>query len=349
MQDKHFTKAALLALGIVILTLVSWEFFLRSKGLKPDYEDGGALWSDKRKMVYEPADKATVFIGSSRNKFDIDIPTWESLTGDHAIQLAIEGSSPLPILEDLALDEKFKGKLVIDVSEPLFFSLSPPSNGEPRDRIAYYKKETPAQRASFFINHVLESQLVLLDKENFSMEAMLKKQHIPDRPGFFALKIFPKEFSRVSFDRQDHMMPIFETDTSLQNEMKAVWDFYRSLSSGPPVHGPELDSIINVVAKQVNQIKARGGQVLFVRSPSSGPMWQGEQMGFPRDVYWDKLLVACNCKGIHFSDYPAINHFVCPEFSHLKAQDAITYTKAIVTIMRTEKGWTFQKSAPVQQ
>ena len=40
------------------------------------------------------------------------------------IQLAIEGNSPLPVLEDLAADENFKGNLVVDVTEGLFFSSS---------------------------------------------------------------------------------------------------------------------------------------------------------------------------------------------------------------------------------
>ena len=72
-------------------------------------------------MVYESKDKATVFIGSSRIKFDLDIPTWESLTGNHAIQLANVGSSPRPVMEDLANDPNFKGRLVVDVTEGLFF------------------------------------------------------------------------------------------------------------------------------------------------------------------------------------------------------------------------------------
>jgi len=35
--------------------------------------------------------------------------------------LAIEGSCPRPILEDLANDQNFKGKLIVDVTEGLFF------------------------------------------------------------------------------------------------------------------------------------------------------------------------------------------------------------------------------------
>ncbi|MBK6635955.1 MAG: hypothetical protein IPG38_18215 [Chitinophagaceae bacterium] len=99
-------------------------------------------------MVYEPADKSTVFIGSSRIKFDLDIPTWEQITGDHAIQLACVGSSPVPVLEDLANDKQFAGKLVIDVTEGLFFQKAP--NVEtPLKNLKYYKEWTPAQKGQF--------------------------------------------------------------------------------------------------------------------------------------------------------------------------------------------------------
>ncbi len=81
---------------IVFVAVISWELYLRNKGVTKAYDDGPPLWSDKRAMVYEPADKATVFIGSSRIKYDLDIDTWQTITGEKAIQLAVEGSSPLP-------------------------------------------------------------------------------------------------------------------------------------------------------------------------------------------------------------------------------------------------------------
>jgi len=179
MTASPLIKAGILTLILVTTSLISWEFYVRSKGFDASYDDGGPLWSDKRAMVYEPADKATVFIGSSRIKFDLDINTWQNITGDHAIQLACVGSSPLPQLKDLADDSNFKGKLVIDVTEILFFTNN--SNKTPEENIKYYKSRTPAQRASFVLNHALESQLVFLDKDRLSLNAELANLHIPNR------------------------------------------------------------------------------------------------------------------------------------------------------------------------
>jgi hypothetical protein len=110
--------------------------------------------------------------------------------------------------------------------------------------------------------------------------------------------------------------------------------------------GHPLDSLLNVVKTCVDKIKARGGEVLFVRTPSSGPFLMGENMGYPRAKYWDRILAVTNCPGIYFADYPAMAHFVCPEFSHLSQPDAILYTKELIKILSAEKGWKFPK--PIQ-
>ncbi len=149
MNHSSFTKAAILTVVLVASSLISWEYYLRHKGVTISYDDDEGLWADKRDRVYAPADKATVLIGSSRNKYDVDIPTWEKLTGDHVVQLSCVGSSPLPTLDNLANDEKFKGKLIVDVTEILFFSTAPPNLESPEKRIEWYKKRSPAQRFSF--------------------------------------------------------------------------------------------------------------------------------------------------------------------------------------------------------
>ena len=341
MKKNNIGRAAILTLLLVLLFVTSWELYLRSKGIPISYDDDENLWSDKRAMVYEPKDKATVLIGSSRNKYDIDISTWKKLTGDHPIQLAMPGTSPLPILDDLAKDKNFKGKLIVDVTEILFFSLSLQRTKEPNNHINYYKKWTPAQRASFSIDHFLESHLVFLDKDLLSLNALLEGVPVPKRKDVFALpNACPMEFDRVTYDRQNFMTSKFLTDTTLQNQVKGLWVFYRQMSKDPPISGTQLDSLFATVKDDVDKIKARGGEVLFVRSPSSGPFLQGEIMGYPREKYWDRLLTITGCPGIHFADYPAIDHFVCPEFSHLKVSDAVIYTTNIVQILE-QKGWVF--------
>ena len=340
MENKSLIKSAALTMVIVIIIVGFWELSLRNKGIPISFDDGPALWSDKRAMVYEPSNDAVVFIGSSRIKYDLDIPTWDKITNIHAVQLAVEGSSPRPALEDLANDPNFKGRLIVDVTEGLFFSSGGPLDKTLSENIKYYHDRTPAQLASFFLNKPLESLFVFLNKDFFSLNAKLDELEIPRRQGVFIMPLFPIEFSLNTFERQMYMTPGFIKDTSLQNKVKANWAFFASLGKGaPPMPEAELAAIFKSVKTATDKIKARGGQVLFVRTPSSGGYLEGEKMGFPREKYWDKLLAYTDCPGIHFLDYPAIDHFVCPEFSHLSLPDAEIFTKYFIEILIKDKGW----------
>lgn len=340
MENKSLLKSAILSFVIVITVVTFWEISLRRNGVTLTYDDGPPLWSNTRAMVYEPSDKAIVFIGSSRIKYDLDIPTWKKITTIHAVQLAVEGASPRPILEDLANDENFKGRLIVDVTEGLFFSNAPPNVETPNKYVDYFHKETPAQQASFFLNKPLESQFIFLDKDYFSLNGQLDALEIRSRPGVFMMPTFPINFSCTTFDRQEYMTASFAADANQCNKVKGNWQFFASLSKGaPPMSEKELNAIFISVKKATDKIKARGGEVLFVRTPSSGPYLQGENRAFPRAKYWDKLLAITNCPGIHFLDYPVIDHFTCPEFSHLSRPDAITFTKHFIEILEKDKGW----------
>jgi len=344
MSPSSLTKAALVAALLVIIAVISWEVYLRSTGFELGFDDGGPIWSYHRDKIYQPIDKATVFIGSSRIKFDLDIETWEKLTGDHPIQLACVGSTPRPLLADLADDPKFKGKVIVDVTEGLFFSMSPQNFRRPNEAIEYHNKITPTQRAGFFLNKPLESTFVFLDKEHYSINAMLDALEIPSRPGVRMSPIFPRDFGYVHFNRQEYMGRFFLTDTAQQHKQQQIWALFGRINRNPPISGPPLDSIIQTVKMDVDKIKARGGKVLFVRTPSSGPYLEGEEKGFPREKYWDRLLAETGCQGIHFKDFPQIEHYACPEFSHLSPADAIDFTKHFIEILKTDYGWTFANS-----
>jgi len=340
MSENPMVKAALLMTVIVLVVVLGVEMSLSHRGIENSYDDGPPLWSNSRAEVYGDPERTVVFIGSSRIKFDLNIEVWEKLTGAHAVQLAVEGSNPRPALYDLADDPNFKGRLVVDVTEGLFFSNAPPNIESFNKNIQYFHEQTPAQKASFQINRVVEPCLVLLDKENLSFNARLDALEIPSRPGVFMMPIFPMEFSRPTFRRETRMTERFVSDSSLQQQVKDIWAFFASFPHKPMPAG-ELDSIFSSVKVAVQKIKSRGGDVVFVRTPSSDPMLTDENKAFPREQFWERLLKETNSQGIHFADYEPINHFVCPELSHLSPQDAVVFTRHFADILVNETPWRF--------
>lgn len=352
MKSSHFLKAAIFTFFLLVVFAVSWETYWRHRGFTATYNDDKILWATKRKEVYKPPDQATVFIGPSRIKFDLDIPTWERLTGEEAIQLAIVGTSFRLILNNLASDQKFAGKLIIDATEFSTFSGVALRDRQATQAVEYYKKESPSQAASSTIDHALESQLVFLEEGKFGLNALLYGMQVPDRKGVAVVGAygFPKEFSVCTIDRQSYMTSMFLSDKNLQKIQQKNW-----LKRGPwitkcltdkTIHGLRGDSLTMVfdeIKKAIDKIRARGGQVIFVRPPSSGGYKKAEDIVYPRQEYWDKLLTYTNTPGIYYSDYPDIANFVCPEWSHLAPKDAVTYTENLVRILKEEKGWKFKK------
>jgi hypothetical protein len=342
MKDKSLIRPAIATFVIVIAIVLSYECYLRNKEITIDYDDGAPLWSDKRAMVYAPSDKAIVFIGSSRIKYDLDQATWKSLTDVAAVQLAIEGSCPRPVLEDLANDTNFKGRLVVDVTEILFFSMAPPNLETAMNNAKYFHERTPAQKASFELNALAESQFVFLNKDYFSLNARLDQLALQSRPGVFMMPLFPLNFSKVTFDRQNYMNEEFLHNPAEINQVKGNWEFFAKMSKMAPPTPPEAyEAIFKTVKEQVKKIKSRGGEVVFIRTPSSGVYLQGENMAYPKAKYWDRLLKETDCFGIHFMDYPALDHFQCPELSHLSQSDSRLYTKEFFRILSQQKGFAF--------
>jgi hypothetical protein len=162
--------------------------------------------------------------------------------------------------------------------------------------------------------------------------------HVSDRPGVYPFLDFPPGFDVVSFNRQVKMTPDFVADTNQRNQVKAIWGLFKK-DPTPPMGGKALDSVMMSVKSDVAKIKARGGDVIFTRTPSSGFFWMAEQHLYPRANYFDRLLKETGCKGIYFGDYPETAHMQCPEFSHLSPADAIVYTKSLIGALQKETKW----------
>jgi hypothetical protein len=344
MRSNQFLKAAILTVALLAIFTASWELYWRNRGFDSTRNDDKILWAAKRKEVYKPADQATVFIGPSRIKFDLDVPTWERLTGEKAIQLAIVGTSCRPILNDLAKDEKFKGKLIIDATEFTLFSGLARRDKSAIESIDYYNKETPSQKFSSVINDGLESNVVFLEEGKFGLNALLYGMQVPNRKGVLGPPAFPKEFAVCSFDRQSYMTPMFLSDPRLIKIQIENWIERGATSKKPGLRGDSLIAVFQQIKISVDKINARGGQVLFVRPPSSGGYLAMEKIVYPRNQYWDALLTYTNTPGIYYADYPETANLVCPEWSHLKPSDAIIYTENLVRILQDEKGWKFKKT-----
>ncbi|MBI1731984.1 MAG: hypothetical protein HYR49_04350, partial [Gammaproteobacteria bacterium] len=126
----HGPWGAVLATALVLFLLFAafMEARLALRGYAPTLDDTAALWIDQRSRVNRFGPRALVLTGGSRMQLAADLDVLRRETGLEPVQLAIDGSSFVPVLEELASDQSVSGTVIVDVSDHLL------AGGDAQDR-----------------------------------------------------------------------------------------------------------------------------------------------------------------------------------------------------------------------
>lgn len=330
-------KILLGALVLFLLLMTLWEWHWRNFGATPGWRNSDGAWADQRRRIDQGEGGKTVLIGSSRLLFDVQLPEWQQATGERPIQLSLEGTSPLPVLEDLAADPDFTGRLLIDAT-PLSLFLG--QSGRRASVVPYYHEQSPSQRSGHWLSRqFLEPWFAFYDPD-FALPVVVRRQAWPNRPGL-PPRILVRKLSVQQLDRNTQLWSKVEQDPQYLAMARRIWQM--QLAIPPP---PMLDSdskrakvrgeIMGRVEAAVAKLRARGVRVVFVRPPSSGPWLEQELRFTPRKETWDALLQRTHSPGIHFEDHPQLQGYVLPEWSHLGAAEARRFTTALAPLVQRE-------------
>jgi hypothetical protein len=324
-------------LGMLVLfalMLGAWEWYWRDFGATPGIRNSDGLWAIQRRRIDSGEGDGTVIVASSRLFFDLQLDVWEKLDGKRPIQLAWEGTTPVPFLEDLAADPKFTGRLLVGVAPELFFS----GFAYRGKALKYARNESPSQRVGQWLSmHFVEPYVAFYDPD-YSLPTVLKRQPWPERAGAPG-RLDVRKLAVTEADRNTHMWGKVETDEEYRALTRRIWeqDFTPSPDDPKPDELEKMrDAQIEHAIKAVATLQARGVKVLFVREPSIGPYLEYDNRLFPRVTSWDVLLAKSGTPGIHFEDYPQLQGFESPEWSHLAYADAKRFTAALHEIVVRE-------------
>jgi hypothetical protein len=130
----------------------------------------------------------------------------------------------------------------------------------------------------------------------------------------------------------------------VQQGVQYVWNYLGATTPQKGASGDTLSAMIHSVKHSLDQIRARGGHVLFLRMPSDGPFREAEKKSYPREKYWDRLLSETKTDGIYFEDYPELSKYRCLDWSHLTPADTKTFTIDLMKIIEHKTRWNIQKS-----
>lgn len=319
------------------LLVAGAELYWRGYGATPSYRNSDGAWAVQRRRIDHGEGGKTVLIGSSRVLFDLQLPVWQQVSGQRPIQLALEGTSALPVLEDLADDPKFTGRLLVGITPPIFFSGRALRGGV----VKYFHGEALTQRTGQWLSSHLLEPFFAFDDPDFALATVVERQAWPARAGLRS-HIDVRKLSVSDADRNTHMWSKVEKDPEYRALARKIWtQMFAPPPPGAPAPSPgeaqrTAGEQISRAAAAVAKLRARGVQVIFLRLPSAGPFLEFENKVTPRAQTWDVLLERTGAPGIHFEDYPQLQGYTLPEWSHLAPSEAERLTAALVPIVEAK-------------
>ncbi|MEQ8352908.1 MAG: hypothetical protein RH862_15580 [Leptospiraceae bacterium] len=340
---RSLGRIALITLGLSLTILAGWEIFVRLQGYEASLQDGHDLWASVRSEVSKNPE-STVLIGGSRMLFDFNLDAYEKLTGTRPIQLATVGTNATDYLEDLANEESWKGTVIIGITPSLWFAPpgSPPV-ANARKSLDHYRSWAPSERIGHRLDRLLQSFVAFLNEDDLTLKKMLERLPIENRQNAAIGPPLPPYMHTVDADRQGRLWPRVEEDETLRARISSGWMALFTPPPPPPGVTPDqarqqfikhVQAHVNRTAALVGKIQDRGGKVIFVRFPSTGPLRELESKFTPRPFFWDPMIQISGAPGIHFEDYAQLQGFDCPEGSHLSAEGAREFTERLTPLLQ---------------
>lgn len=325
---------AWLVLALVVGATIAWEWRMRSLGLVAgDLGDDKSAWAVERRKLEAGGNDGVVIVGGSRILFDTNLDAWKEMTGRRPVQLALPGMSGQRFLKDIADNSRFAGLVIMDVTPAQFFREGP-GNPSFEGVLDEWHQEGPAKRAGHLIGQFLERHLAFLD-DQYTLTSLIDQVDLANRGKITGPYLTPWKLSEVYDGRQRMLWREIETNERLRRHAILVW----GARSRPPPPEAVIARVCADVRDSVARIRARGGEVVIIRPPSTGAYYAREQANYPRETTWERLLRESGTLGIHFEDYPEMRGLELPETSHLTREDAVRFTHAYVRLLIRHYAW----------
>lgn len=288
------------------------ELAWRTAGHRPTVVDDKALWAQQRARLERHASDAIVLLGASRVQLGISLDTMRRLFPRHVVgQLAIDGTPPVEVLRDLAADESFRGTVVMGAS-PAQFERRTWRSAEPFVEY-YHQRWRPDDHLDRHIRSGLQTTLVMLRPDLAVPRLVAGLIRAGELPGPSYLE------TRTDRSRLADYQNLPDLDTHRHHRIERRRRIARSRSPSPPSEWLRDALAVDAMAQRITK---RGGEVTFVRFPTTGEHWEIDQTTYPRAQYWDRFAARASAHTIHFRDVPGMRKLKCPDTSHVDRRDA---------------------------
>lgn len=324
--DQPWRAISVAVLALVVVFTALWEWQMRR--LELDRGDVSTsfydVWASQRRQV-DRRDVPVALIGDSRILYDTDLDRFAQLTGVRPIQLGIPGGTGLLVLEDMADDPHFRGLAIVGMSEASYFETRF-TGIRTKKALELSKWESPSKWGSFQVQRVLSKRLAMLD-DSYQFSTLITHLDPDWRPGVRGPYHDVWKIGETEAGGQSYLWRRLDHDQFLSKHANMVW---HQFASPVPLDDKSIHQVLVRSKDAVDKIRARGGDVVFLRPPSSPDLRRIEEKHIARPRGWEALLAYTNAKGVHTDDLPNVQNLILPEGSHLTHACATVFTDAYI-------------------
>lgn len=314
----NWRRSWAVTLLVAVALLFLWEGVWRARGFKPMLTDTPELWAKTRREVES---NTVVLIGSSRMALGVDPKVLAEASGVKTLQLAITGTNPVPLLKHFAEDENFKGTVICEISEANI--LKDDDYLRALKYVEEYRKQSVSKQIEYRIDSFLQQHLVMALPETNPYQ-VFKGSLSGELPRPPYIYVSPDRSSFADFTKADQQKLLdINRQTRVGGTQASQAAFFERAAK---------------LEEYVARIQSRGGKVIFLRMPITGPHWTNNEIIFPKREFWDAFANGTRAATIHFKDYPELDQFDCPDYAHLDQRDVPAFTAALARIIQ-ERGF----------
>ncbi|MDF2178868.1 hypothetical protein P2G88_11470 [Aliiglaciecola sp. CAU 1673] len=333
--EKPWGKMLLICLLVTVIGVSGWEWLSRTMqheaGTYQDHSD--AMWAEERRKLDKPDHSIRmVLTGSSRMLWGADLDILEQAFGTRPLQLSLPGTSPAIFVKDIVENTDFDGVIVVGVTPFLFNWIGPGYFG--KDALDVYHNQSPSHWVGTRIHRFLSDHLAFLDEAFSLVELVDHYVVVPERAGAKVLNEQGWKLGNAYADRQMDMWAPVEVPGSFDN--RQVINFWMPGIRRPIPEDDKLqemaDEAIAFFKPLISTLRARGGEIIFIRMPSSGEYLNKDLKADYRHKVWDKMVDGWQAMAIDSMDYPELSSELdIPEWSHLSRASQDLWSERIAT------------------
>ena len=304
------------ALALAAALVLAMETALAMRGFRPTIVDSQAQWNKQRARAAELGKRALILVGDSRMQTDLDLDFMRAHSGLEPVELAVTGSSFMPVFAGLARDPDITGTILVgfsDVEVTRWDSASASARYETDYEHQPYSLTLPDYRWSEgMLTDRLHATLTSYADGATPLTTLLMRVFDADATPQYIVTLPDRsrlvDYSHMNLRSLKYRHAMFELEGDLPRPYKA--DELAGLESalrerinalGPAdVTGYSVRSV--EIQAQTQAIEKHGGRVIFAVLPTSAYVAEIDVRAYPRALFWDRFCKQSSAQCLHFAD-----------------------------------------------